>query len=300
MTTPSSTEKSPLQSTPSGTLTTRNHDRDIAGMTYVYPVLSRRAGGISVGINLNPNNACNWRCVYCQVPNLTRGGPPPIDLVQLEDELRRILDDILHGDFMLRSAPPEMRRLNDVALSGNGEPTSAPEFSNVVDLIGKVLAGFALIGKIKLVLITNGSLANKPQVQAGLRKMAQLNGEVWFKFDRATRTGLQQVNDTETEPERHFQRLKSVAQLCPTWIQTCMFGLDGAPPKSTPGWPCWRAPRLKTCRCRVCCFMAWHDLRCKPSQAVSAACQKNGCARWQHAWKNWAGLFRSASEFSTG
>jgi wyosine [tRNA(Phe)-imidazoG37] synthetase (radical SAM superfamily) len=230
MTTPSSTEKSPLQSTPSGTLTTRNHDRDIAGMTYVYPVLSRRAGGISVGINLNPNNACNWRCVYCQVPNLTRGGPPPIDLVQLEDELRRLLDDILHGDFMLRSVPPEMRRLNDVALSGNGEPTSAPEFSNVVDLIGKVLADFALIGKIKLVLITNGSLANKPQVQAGLRKMAQLNGEVWFKFDRATRTGLQQVNDTETEPERHFQRLKSVAQLCPTWIQTCMFGLDGAPP----------------------------------------------------------------------
>jgi wyosine [tRNA(Phe)-imidazoG37] synthetase (radical SAM superfamily) len=233
MTTPSSTEKSPLQSTPSGTLTTRNHDRDIAGMTYVYPVLSRRAGGISVGINLNPNNACNWRCVYCQVPNLTRGGPPPIDLVQLEDELRRILDDILHGDFMLRSAPPEMRRLNDVALSGNGEPTSAPEFSNVVDLIGTVLADFALIGKIKLVLITNGSLANKPQVQAGLRKMAQLNGEVWFKFDRATRTGLQQVNDTETEPERHYQRLQSVAQLCPTWIQTCMFGFDGVPPAET-------------------------------------------------------------------
>lgn len=231
MTTPTSTRKTRLPSTLHSTpLTTRNHDRDSAGMTYVYPVLSRRAGGISVGINLNPNNACNWRCVYCQVPNLTRGGPPPIDLAQLEDELRRMLDDILHGDFMLRSAPPEMRRLNDVALSGNGEPTSAPEFSNVVDLIGKVLADFDLIGRIKLVLITNGSLANKPQVQAGLRRMAQLNGEVWFKFDRATHTGLQEVNDTETEPERHFQRLKSVAQLCPTWIQTCMFGFDGAPP----------------------------------------------------------------------
>ena len=229
MTTPTPTQKP----APAGALTTRNHNRDSVGMTYVYPVLSRRAGGISVGINLNPNNACNWRCVYCQVPNLTRGGPPPIDLTQLEDELRRMLDDILHGDFMLRSAPPEMRRLNDVALSGNGEPTSAPEFPVVVDLIGKVLADFDLLGKIKLVLITNGSLANKAQVQAGLRKMAQLNGEVWFKFDRATRAGLQQVNDTETEPERHFQRLKSVAQLCPTWIQTCMFGLDGAPPAET-------------------------------------------------------------------
>ncbi len=226
MTTPTSTQKPAL----TGALTTLNHDRDSAGMTYVYPVLSRRAGGISVGINLNPNNACNWRCVYCQVPDLTRGGPPPIDLAQLEDELRRMLDDILHGDFMRRSAPPEMRRLNDVALSGNGEPTSSPEFSSVVDLIGTVLTDFDLIGKIKLVLITNGSLANKPQVQIGLRRMAQLNGEVWFKFDRATRSGLQQVNDTETEPERHFQRLNSVAQLCPTWIQTCMFGLDGAPP----------------------------------------------------------------------
>jgi wyosine [tRNA(Phe)-imidazoG37] synthetase (radical SAM superfamily) len=160
MTTPSSTQKA----APTRALTTRNHDRDSAGMTYVYPVVSRRAGGVSVGINLNPNNACNWRCIYCQVPDLTRGGPPPMDLAQLEDELRRMLDDIVHGDFMLRSAP-EMRRLNDIALSGNGEPTSAPEFSNVVDLIGKVLADFDLIGKIKLVLITNGSLAHKPQVQ---------------------------------------------------------------------------------------------------------------------------------------
>ncbi|MBS0311602.1 MAG: radical SAM protein, partial [Proteobacteria bacterium] len=57
----------------SAQLTSTNHDRDSAGMTYVYPVVSRRAGGVSVGINLNPNNACNWACVYCQVPNLTRG-----------------------------------------------------------------------------------------------------------------------------------------------------------------------------------------------------------------------------------
>ena len=54
-------------------LTSKVHDRDVAGLTYVYPVVSRRAGGVSVGINLSPNNACNWRCVYCQVPNLQRG-----------------------------------------------------------------------------------------------------------------------------------------------------------------------------------------------------------------------------------
>ena len=212
------------------TLTTRNHDRDIAGMTYVYPVVSRRAGGVSVGVNLNPNNACNWRCIYCQVPDLKRGGPPPIDLALLADELRRMLGDIVSGDFMQRNVQEGMRHLNDVALSGNGEPTSAPEFPAVVALIGKVLADFDLAGKIKLVLITNGSLAGKDYVQAGIRAMAGLNGEVWFKFDRASRAGLGLVNDTETVPERHFQRLKVVSGLCPTWVQTCMFSLGGAAP----------------------------------------------------------------------
>ena len=57
-------------------LTVTDHSRDSAGMTYVYPVVSRRAGGVSVGINLNPNNACNWACVYCQVPDLARGTAP--------------------------------------------------------------------------------------------------------------------------------------------------------------------------------------------------------------------------------
>ena len=46
-----------------------------------------RAGGVSIGINLNTNNACNWRCIYCQVPELARGTAPPIDLLLLEKEL---------------------------------------------------------------------------------------------------------------------------------------------------------------------------------------------------------------------
>ena len=77
-----------------------DHSRDSAGMTYVYPVVSRRAGGVSIGINLNPNNACNWRCIYCQVPDLKRGSAPPIDMAQIERELRGFVETLLHGDFM--------------------------------------------------------------------------------------------------------------------------------------------------------------------------------------------------------
>lgn len=212
-------------------LSTTDHDRAVAGMAYVYPVVSRRAGGVSVGINLNVNNACNWRCIYCQVPDLKRGAPAPIDLPRLEQELHVMLSDIVHGDFLDKHVPEGLRRLNDVALSGNGEPTSAKEFDDVVGLIGRLLEDFGLLEQgVKLVLITNGSLSHRTYVQAGIKHMEKLNGEVWFKFDRATREGMRLVNDSETDPERHFQRLGQVARLCPTWVQTCMFSLDGAPP----------------------------------------------------------------------
>ena len=75
-----------------------DHNRAEAGFTYVYPVLSRRAGGVSVGVNLNPNSACNWACLYCQVDNLQRGGPPPIDLQQLIAELDSLLATIQAGN----------------------------------------------------------------------------------------------------------------------------------------------------------------------------------------------------------
>lgn len=216
----------------SAPLTLYDHDRDSAGMTYVYPVVSRRAGGVSVGVNLNPNNACNWACIYCQVPDLRRGSAPEIDLAQLERELRAMLGEILHGDFMQTRVPAGARRLNDIALSGNGEPTSARAFPQAVELIGRVIADFGLGGTLKLVLITNGSLADRPRVQQGLRTMAALGGEVWFKFDRATAAGMRGVNQTRVPPDRHFERLAVAARLCPTWLQTCVFALDGAPPSA--------------------------------------------------------------------
>ncbi|OFZ68749.1 MAG: radical SAM protein [Betaproteobacteria bacterium RBG_16_58_11] len=214
-------------------LTVTDHDRDAAHRTYVYPVVSRRAGGVSVGINLNPNNACNWRCIYCQVPNLKRGAAPAIDLKQLETELTALLTDILHGDFMQTRVPEGARRLNDIALSGNGEPTSAKEFPEVVQLIGRVMKRFDLVSKIKLVLITNGSLISRESVQAGLKRMAKLNGEVWYKLDSATREGMTRINNTRQSLKKTAEHLALAASLCPTWVQTCVFALDGAPPSAS-------------------------------------------------------------------
>lgn len=211
-------------------LNTTDHSRDSAGLTYVYPVVSRRAGGVSIGINLNPNNACNWRCIYCQVPNLKRGTAPRINLSKLESELRLFLAELIHGDFMDQHVPSDARKICDIALSGNGEPTSAKEFEQIIDLIGVIMKDFDLPNDIKLVLITNGSLVSRPAVQSGLRNMSQLNGEIWFKFDRALTEERQRVNNTRISLEKIRNHLRIAASLCPTWIQTCVFQINGHPP----------------------------------------------------------------------
>ena len=212
-------------------LTITEHRRDVAGLKYVYPVISRRAGGVSIGINLNTNNACNWRCIYCQVPDLKLGTAPQVDLVLLGKELHGFLDELLHGDFMLTHVPEGARRINDIALSGNGEPTSAAEFVQVIELIGRIKQEINLPELIKLVLITNGSLIQRENVRQGLKLMAKLDGELWFKLDRASEKGMSLINDTRTSLDKVRENLTTAIACCPnTWLQTCWFALDGSPP----------------------------------------------------------------------
>ena len=211
-------------------LSTDDHRRDSAGLKYVYPVVSRRAGGVSIGVNLNPNNACNWACAYCQVEGLVRGGPPPIDLALLEFELISFLDAVLRGDFLERNVPPEQRRLVDIAFSGNGEPTSAVEFLAAMQLVEQVLGRYGLHGKLVVRLITNGSLLHRLQVQEGLRLLAAMDGEVWFKLDRALPAEIALVNGVPGDPQRSARNLEVCARLARTWVQTCWFAFDGEVP----------------------------------------------------------------------
>jgi pyruvate-formate lyase-activating enzyme len=210
------------------TLSVEDHRRDSAGMTYVYPVVSRRAGGVSIGINLNINNACNWACVYCQVGGLTRGGPPPLDLARLESELTVFLDDAIAGDFMLRQVPVDARHICDVAFSGNGEPTSAPEFATAVASVARIVG--ARLPGVPLRLITNGSLLHRTEVQRGIGLLGAAGGEVWFKVDRASDEGMRAVNGVPGDPGKVLGNLLRCAELAPTWVQTCWFAREGGAP----------------------------------------------------------------------
>ncbi|WP_419635244.1 radical SAM protein [Thiolapillus sp.] len=208
-------------------LTTTDHSRDAAGLQYVYPVLSRRAGGLSVGINFNTNNACNWRCIYCQVPGLVRGSAPELDLALLEEELRVFLQDVLQGDFYERfQVPGELRQIRDIAISGNGEPTSSRQFSPAVDLIGRVMQEVLGQDACPFVLISNGSLMHRAEVQEGLQQLQGHGGQVWFKIDSATPEGRRLVNHAAISRQNVVDNLLLSAKLCPTWLQTCLIDLD--------------------------------------------------------------------------
>jgi len=197
-------------------------------MRYVYPVVSRRARGISSGINLNPTNACNWHCVYCQVPDLKRGGPPPIDLALLAAELDEFLRRAATAEFLERLAPAGARRIVDVAFSGNGEPTSAPEFGAALDIVAQALERHGLLGKVKIRLITNGSLVDRVRVREALARLGQLGGEAWFKVDAVAPSF--RINGVRLNPDTVRRRLRLCGGLVETWVQTCVFAWDGAPP----------------------------------------------------------------------
>ena len=204
-------------------LSVKNHDRDVAGYQYIYPVISRRSGGLSIGINFNTNNACNWRCIYCQVPGLTLGTAPELDFDLLAAELAGFLQDVLHGSFYDRfQLEPEMRVIKDIAISGNGEPTSVKEFTKAMTIITQVVEQANIVEPFQYVLITNGSLIHKPEVQAGLKLFDQYNGQLWFKLDSATDAGRDVINHAGLSLQRQMENLISSAKLCSTWVQSCM------------------------------------------------------------------------------
>lgn len=209
-------------------LSFRDHDPDFLNLRYVYPVLSRRMQGISIGINLNTNNACNWACAYCQVPGLHRGDAPEVDLALLEAELKGLLDNPALSPSIPPETPFAQRQIRDIAFSGNGEPTSSPQFLQAVEIARKQRDAHGL--EIPLVLISNGSLMLRPDVQSGIKALAEAGGVVWFKVDRLLPESMKQINGISYKAEQIQHRLDAACALAPVWLQTCWLAWDGQAP----------------------------------------------------------------------
>jgi wyosine [tRNA(Phe)-imidazoG37] synthetase (radical SAM superfamily) len=200
-----------------------NHDRDIFDSKYIYPVVSRRAGGLSLGVNLNTNNACNWQCIYCEIPNLTRGKPEPINLLILKKELNVWLDRIINSNFISEHTP-----LNtifaDIAISGNGEPTAVPELHDVLKIIYNSLNKYKLTKSIPVRLISNGSFVDK-QLKA-LNLLKKNNGEIWFKIDSGSTDDIKKINQINPSIKQIKKNIQIALENSNTVIQTCFLKID--------------------------------------------------------------------------
>ena len=209
--------------------------REFHGNRFVYTVISSRARGLSVGVNMNPDRQCNFDCIYCEVDRTGPPGESRLDVPVMQEELGRTLSLIRSGEIgrhpCYERLPPEMLELRHVALSGDGEPTLSPDFAGAVESVVHLRAG-GRFPFFKLVLITNASGLPRPEVAQAL---AQFNSqdEIWAKLEAGTQAYLNRVNRPDRPLETILSDILAVARQRPVVIQSLFPSLDGAGPPAS-------------------------------------------------------------------
>jgi wyosine [tRNA(Phe)-imidazoG37] synthetase (radical SAM superfamily) len=215
------------------TLSHEYHPRTLDENRYVYAVLSRRSGGVSIGINLNPDKVCNFDCVYCQVDRRLPGNDRRVDLEILEREIKDILLKAKSGALFAQApfsgVEKEFQKVTDIAFSGDGEPTTCPQFGEAVELAiaAKKEAG---LPDLKLLLITNATMFHRAKVKRVLSLLDENQGEIWAKLDAGTEPYYHRVDVTTIPFERILNNLLEAARRCPIVIQSLFMRLYGSPP----------------------------------------------------------------------
>jgi wyosine [tRNA(Phe)-imidazoG37] synthetase (radical SAM superfamily) len=206
--------------------------RDFLNNRFVYLVVSPRARGLSVGVNMNPDRKCNFDCVYCEVRRDQEPRELHLDVDVMATELRQTLAFVLAGRLREQSSyrvvPDELLQLRHVTLSGDGEPTFALNFVEAMQAIVHVRAmgGFPFF---KLVLITNATGLDQPQVQEGLRYFTR-SDEIWAKLDGGTQEYLSRVNKLDVPLQKILDNILLLAWHRPVIIQSLFPSIDGQEP----------------------------------------------------------------------
>lgn len=207
--------------------------RDFLNNRFVYVVFSPRAHGLSVGVNMNPDRHCDFDCVYCEINRNQPVTETVLDTNVMGKELLRTLEIVhspeLREHKIYHNLPSELLTLHHVTLSGDGEPTLSPNF---IEAILEVIHVRAL-GKFpffKLVLITNGSGLNRPDVQQGLKLLTR-HDEIWAKLDGGTQEYVNRVNRPKNiSLEKTLANILLVAKQRPVVIQSLFPAINGQEP----------------------------------------------------------------------
>lgn len=196
---------------------------------YVYAVVSRRAGGLSIGVNLNPDRRCNFACPYCQVDRSGERTTAAVDVGQLVTELIALLALAASGRLWRRApfdtVAPALRRVADIAFSGNGEPTLATLFPEAARRVREVCDSLC---DTPLRLLTNASLLHRPLVSAALVHF----DELWCKLDAGDEQSFRFVAGTRVPLSRVLDNLLDVSRLRPIVVQSLFFTYRGNGPSN--------------------------------------------------------------------
>jgi wyosine [tRNA(Phe)-imidazoG37] synthetase (radical SAM superfamily) len=205
--------------------------RDGLGNRYVYAVISPRARGLSVGVNMNPGKGCNFDCAYCEVNRWLPGGQEVLDVDAMAGELQGTLEmvrsGIIHEMSTFKAAPRGLLELRHVALSGDGEPTLCPNFTQAVQTVAHARARSASF--FKIVLITNATGLDLPEVQGGLKYFTG-EDEIWAKLDAGTEEYFKKVNHTDFPLTKVLANILNQACQRPVIIQSLFPSINGLEP----------------------------------------------------------------------
>ncbi len=209
------------------------HERSFETNRFVYPVVSRRSRGVSIGVNLNPDKICNFDCIYCQVDRVEKSETRFVEMPGLLRELDEMLGLVASGELFqtakFRDTPEPLQRLNDIAFSGDGEPTTYRNFDEIIAACAELKRKHGLVG-VKMVLITNASMFHRPAVQRGLDLLDANQGEIWAKLDAGTAEYYHLIDRTTIPFQQVLDNIATAARVRPIVIQSLFMRVNDLPP----------------------------------------------------------------------
>jgi len=206
------------------------YPRDFLDNQFVYVVISPRARGLAVGVNVNPQGPCNLRCAYCEVRGSTHTADVEFDVDRMAMELGQTLElaqgGWLHQWPRYARLSPELLQVRHVALSGDGEPALAPHFVHAT----RAVVQLRHQGRsFKTVLMTNSTALDRPQAREGIA-LLQPTDEVWVKFEAGTQAYLNRISGATVSLDRIADNILLVARERPVVVQSLFPAIDGEEP----------------------------------------------------------------------
>lgn len=200
------------------------HDRGARQTSLVYPVSSRRSGGLSVGVNLFPDRKrCNFDCPYCEVrPFLGEGA---FSAAALAAELEAFCASAYAAGW---SPAP----VKDLCVSGNGEPTLSPYLAEALRVCAEARRAHPdLLGAAPIVVITNGTGfldAATSRLLADFAREQPLR--IWAKLDGWNQDWFSAMSRSNFRLADILGAIASFARATPVTIQTMLCDLGGRAP----------------------------------------------------------------------